>query len=207
MIEKAGRVQLFSRLNEPILKLLVDSEIPLTLEAAQRLMKRIQRGLRRAFRAAPGQSRQKSPLASAKAIEHAVLDEFGKWQGTQKSALRKAIGPLLSATTIARILYHKFRCGAIHGGKVRIDETKFFAEKHLYWRPLYSEYYGPFQLVEFPASFLAAVFCDCTRNYQKKLEVTRKVPPEIHFEMFPGISQLHFLDGTLLPRIRVAVPK
>jgi hypothetical protein len=67
MLEKAGRVQIFSRVNEPILKLLVDSEIALTLEGARRLLKRIQLALRRTFRVAPGQSRKKHPLASAAA--------------------------------------------------------------------------------------------------------------------------------------------
>jgi hypothetical protein len=65
-----------------------------------------------------------------------------------------------------------------------MDEAKFFAEREPYWRPMYSEHYGPFQLVEFPAHFLAALFVDCIQNYRKKLEATRKVPPDIHFEMF-----------------------
>jgi hypothetical protein len=97
----------------------------------------------------------------------------------------------------------------IHGGKVRIDETKFFTERQPYWQPLDSEYYGPFQLVEFPAHFLAVLFAQCMQNYRKKLEATRKVPPDIHFEMFPDnlFSHLDLLDQTLLPRRRTAVPK
>jgi hypothetical protein len=111
--------------------------------------------------------------------------------------------------TIARILYHKFRCGVIHGGKVLIDGVKFFTEREPYWRPLDSEYNGPFQLVEFPAYFVAALFAECKRNYRKQLEAIRKVPPNIHFEMFPDdlFSHLELLDQTLLPRPRPAVPK
>jgi len=209
MIEKAGRIQIFSRVNDPILKLLVDSEIALTLEEARRLLKRIQLALRRTFRVAPGQSRNKSALASAAAIERAILSGFGRRGNTQKTELGKALNPLLKTMTIARILYHRFRCGVIHGGKVRIDEAKFFTERVPYWRPLYSQYYGPFQLVELPAYFLAELFEECLQNYRKKLEATRKVPPDVHFEMFPDdiFSHLELLDHTLLPRVRTAVPK
>ena len=90
MLEKAGRIRIFSRVNEPILKLLVDSEIALSLEEAQRFLKRIQRTLRQSFRVAPGQPRKKHPLATAAAIERAVLDEFSKRGEAQKLALRKA---------------------------------------------------------------------------------------------------------------------
>jgi hypothetical protein len=209
MLEKTGRIQIFSQVNEPILKLLVDSQIALTLEQARRLLKRIQLALRRAFRVAPGQSRKKHPLASAAAIERAVLDEFGKRGEAEKFEMRKAFNPPLKTKTVGRILYHKFRCGVIHGGKVRINEAKFFTEREPYWRPLHSEYYGPFHLVEFPANFLAALFAECMRNYRKKLEATRRVPPDIHFEMFPDnpFSHLELLDQTLLPRRRTAVPK
>lgn len=209
MIEKAGRIQIFSRVNDPILKLLVDSEIALTLEEARRLLKGIQLALRRAFRVAPGQSRQKSPLASAAAIERAVLNGFRRRGNARKPELGRALNPLLKTMTIARILYHRFRCGVIHGGKVRIDEARFFTERVPYWRPLYSQYYGPFQLVELPAYFLAELFDECLQNYRKKLEARRKVPPDVHFEMFPDdvLSHLELLDHTLLPRVRTAVPK
>ena len=53
MIEKAGRIHIFSRLNEPILRLLVDSEIAFTLEESQHLINRIQRVLRKHFRVSP----------------------------------------------------------------------------------------------------------------------------------------------------------
>ena len=74
---------------------------------------------------------------------------------------------------------------------------------------MYSKYYGPFQFVEFPAKFLVSLFSDCIENYRKRLENTGKVPPNIHFEMFPDapFSHLNLLDTTLLPGGRVAFPK
>lgn len=208
MIRKPGRIHVFSRPNDPIKRLLVDSDIPLTLEDCQRLLKRLQRGLRHQFRVAPSQPRQKQPLASPAAIEQAILMEFRNQSGEWKAALRKAITPLLRMHTVARILYRSFRCQAIHGGRVRIDEVKFYAEREPYWQPMYSRYYGPFQFVEFPAHFLATLFGDCIRNYRKRLEVTQKLPPDIHFDMFPEdiFSHPELLDHRLLPRVRLAVP-
>lgn len=210
MLEKAGRIRVFSRLNEPILKLLVDSEIALTLREAQRLIKRIKRALHNHFRVAPNQRRRKRPLASANEIEQAVLNEFsGSHSSAQKDALRKGIDPLISSKTLARILYERFRCEAIHGGRVLIEEARFFAEREPYWKPIYSEFYGPFQFVEFPAQFLASLFSNCIRHYRKRLEVMHKVPPNVHFEMFADhpFSYLDLLDESLLPHGRTALPK
>ncbi len=210
ILEKAGRIRIFSRLNEPILRLLVDSEIALTQEEAQRLMKRILRALRRHFRATPNQPRTKRPLASANQIVQAVQDEFsGSRSGPLPQALEKAINPLISSKTLGRILYQRFRCEAIHGGRVLIEESRFFSERKPYWKPLRSKFYGPFQLVEFPAKFLASLFSNCLRNYRKRLEATGKVPPNVHFEMFSNdpFTNLDLLDGTLLPRGRTALPK
>ena len=74
---------------------------------------------------------------------------------------------------------------------------------------MYSEFYGPFQLIEFPAQFLALLLADCIRNYRKGLEAKGKVPPNVHFEMFPDdpLGHSDLLDETFLPSGRVAVPK
>ena len=115
MFEKAGRIRIFSQLNEPILKLLVDSDIALTLEEAQRVMKRIQA------------TRKKKPLASASKIKHVVAHAFsGKRSCVSEFAVVKGIDSLVSSKTLARILYQRFRCEAIHGGRVSIDESRFF---------------------------------------------------------------------------------
>ena len=53
MLQKAGRIHVFSRLNEPVVNLLVGSEIALTLEDAQMLIRRTQRGLLIRFRVSP----------------------------------------------------------------------------------------------------------------------------------------------------------
>lgn len=210
MLEKAGRFRLFSDINEPIVKFLVGSEIPLTQEEAEKLLRRIQGALRKNFRVAPRQSRAKPPLASVEAITRAILDEFSRRrERVDVKALEKALAPLIRSRGLARILYTKFRCEAIHGGNVHIDAKRFFIEKEPFWKPLYSGYYGPFQLVQFPALFLAALLRDCLHNYRKRLEHTKKVPPAVHFEMFPDdcFGNFELLDESLLAREHFAVPK
>ena len=129
MLERAGRIKIFSQLNEPILKLLVDSEIPLTLRASQSFIKRVQKALRTRFQVAPNQLGKKKPLATANEIKKAVAEAFGgNRMGVSEPALMKAIDPLVSSKTLARILYQRFRCEAIHGGRVAIDDAKFFVE-------------------------------------------------------------------------------
>lgn len=210
LLEKAGRLRIFSRLNEPIVKLLVGSEIPLTVEDAQRLLKRIQRGLRRHFRVAPNQHRVKSPVGSIEAMRKSILGEFSsRHTVSTRDGLRKALDPLIGSKTQARILYEKFRCGVIHGGTVRIDEARFFTETAPYWTPMYSDFYGPFQFIEFPAQFLRSLFSDCIQNYRSRLENTGRVPPDVHSAMFPDdpLSHLDLLDKDLLPHGRLAVPR
>jgi len=210
MLEKAGRLHIFSRLNEPVVKLLVGSEIPLTLEEAQSLIRRIQRGLRKRFRVAPHQRRDKPEIGSPEAIRTAIVSAFSaKPAKSTGEALKKALDPLISSKTLARILYEKFRCGVIHGGSVRIDEARFFTEKSAHRTPMYSEYYGPFQFVEFPARFLTSLFSECIQNYRKRLEATGKVPPDVHYEMFPEdpFGHAELIDEDLLPRGRIAVPR
>jgi hypothetical protein len=210
MIEKAGRLHIFSRLDEPVFRLLVGSEIPLTLTDAQKLMRKLQRILRAHFRVAPHQSLKKKPLASVKRIKEAIWDGFrGKRDRISRDALLTAIDPMISSKTLARILYERFRCEAIHGGQVLIEESKFFTEDMPYWKPMYSEFYGPFQLLEFPARFLASVFSDCLENYRKRLEARRKVPPGVHFQMFPDdpLGHLELLEENLLATGRTVVPR
>lgn len=209
MLEKAGRLHIFSRLNEPVVKLLVGSEIPLTLEDAQALIRRTQRGLRRHFRVAPKQRGNKPEAGSPGAIKSAIVTELsaGPARGTSKT-LKRALDSLVSSKTLGMILYEKFRCGAIHGGRVQIDEPMFFTEKSAYWTSMYSQYYGSFQFVEFPARFLFSLFSECIVNYRKRLEATGRVPPNVHSGMFPEdpLGHLELLDDDLLPKGRTAVP-
>lgn len=74
---------------------------------------------------------------------------------------------------------------------------------------MYSEFYGPFQFVEFPARFLSSLLSQCIQNYRRRLEATGKVPPDVHLEMFPEdpLEYAELIDEDLLPKGRIAVPR
>jgi hypothetical protein len=89
----------------------------------------------------------------------------------------------------------------IHGATILIDEERFFVEIDPYWAALHSEYYGSFELVEFPAAFLLRSLDCCIAQYRAHLLAKRKIPPSVHFHAFPDdvFAGLEFLDETLLP--------
>lgn len=74
---------------------------------------------------------------------------------------------------------------------------------------MYSEYYGSFQVIEFPAQFLVSLLSDCITNYNKRLEKTGKLPPNVHFEISSDdpLSHSNLLDTSLLPKGRIASPR
>lgn len=210
MIEKAGRIKTFSRVSDPILKLLVDGDIPITLNDAQRLLSQLLVALRKNFRVTPNQRKKGPALSSARSITEAIARELKHKRGAPgEEQLAKCLSPLLASKVVSRVLYERFRCEAIHGGYVRLDNSKFFDEMNPYWKPLESEYYGPFQLIEFPAKFLMALLSNCIDNYRKHLEAVGKVPPSVHFQMFPDdpLGNTEFFDESFLPAARIAVTR
>lgn len=202
-IEKAGRLHRFSRVDDDILSLLIESDIPLTELAAGRFLTKILRTLRHYFRVVPGQPRKKRMSASkSKTLEVIVSAlEKGKAGTDSTDAFKRALGHFIDSKIIARILYERFRCEVIHGGTVLIDEGKFFAEKEPYWKPWFSDSYGSFLQVEFPARWLMNLLRKCIEGYRSHLTAKGKLPPGIMFQAFEGdiLEYSHLVDADLLP--------
>jgi hypothetical protein len=210
---KAGRLHRFSQVDDGILFLLTESDLPLTQVAAKHLLTRILAALRKNFRTTPTQSKRTSTVATEAEVTEVIIrglkGELGK---DSLTLLRKALKPLLNSKTISRILYEKFRCGVIHGGHVLIDQGKFFSEAEPYWAPLFSEYYGDFLHVEFPAKFLASLLQNCIDGYRHHLIARGKLPPDILFQVFEAdaVTCARLVDSDLLPGggpVRFAVPR
>ena len=202
MIAKAGRLHRFSRVDDGILHLLTESDIPITLQAATRLLTGILKALRRHFRVTPSQPTRKRTTATRSEVTQVISQGLETVLSRECLAkLPHALKPLLDSTTVSRILYEKFRCGVVHGGRVLIDQKKFFSETEPYWSPLLSEYYGSFVLVEFPARFLASLMHDCIEGYRFHLIAKGKVPPDILFQVCEGevLKYARLVDSDLLP--------
>ena len=212
LIPKAGRLHYFSDVDREIAIFLDDSNVELTDESADRLLYKIQACLSAHFRVRWKQSLKKQLYASPNRTIETLIKHIRGIPQDVKNRIPAAIKPLLLTKTCAAILYRRFRSEAIHGGAVRVDEAKFFKEKNPYWKPLFSEYYGSFLLLEFPAIFLQQLLTDCLNTYERYILARRKVPPSIHFEIFPDdvLSHLDWLDEDLLPagqNIRLNIPR
>jgi hypothetical protein len=196
-----GRLHMFSDLNREVAMLLDDSGIELTESGADRLLSNIQSCLARHFRVRAKQRHKKQLRASTSTIVSTLVKNMRKTPRSILQNIPSAIKPLLLSKTGAAILYRRFRSEAIHGGKVMLDERRFFTEREPYWKPLYSEFYGSFLFLEFPARFLRVLLENCIQTYEKHILTKRAIPPDIHFDLFPDdiLTHLDWLDHDLLP--------
>jgi len=202
MIPVAGRIQRFSRLNQPIIQFLQDIPVPLTAEDCERVLTRMMTALRGAFRAFPGQRRTKSHSGKLADVQSTIIAGFkGRRDAPVVAALPQALPPLLKTKTIGILLYERFRSEAIHGGRVSLEESRFFREEEPYWASTEPSYFGRFHLVEFPGPFLLNTLVECIRRYRQHLLHRGKLPPDVHFAAFDDemMDHLEFLDEALLP--------
>jgi hypothetical protein len=202
-IPKPGRIHRYSRVDDPIIRLLEDSGMPLMVRDAEAFLGRIQKSLRKHFRVMPSQRLAKPALAKVKRVEEVVLGEFrGRRSTVVIEALPNALQPLLDAKRMATILHEKFRSQAIHGAQVLLNESRFFSDEDPYWEPKSSPYFGSYCLVEFPAKFLVTVLRNSLKTYRAHLLAKGKFPPDVHSHVFGDevFRYIEFLDEAALPK-------
>jgi hypothetical protein len=201
-IPEPGRLYRFSRVDDPIIQLLDEVGLPLTLEHSKILLSALMGILRQQFRAIPRQSLSKPRVVKASELERSIIEAF------QKTPLRGIAGHLPSALkmlldekNVCSLLYRRFRCESIHGATILLNEKRFLSETGVYWEPWHSEHYGSFELIEFSAKFLLGCLKNCIKTYRAHLLVKKKIPPDIHFYGFGDdlVEGLEFLDESLLP--------
>ncbi len=201
-IPAPGRVHRFSKLDEPIIHLLEDAGLPLTLTDSRILFDTIIRICKREYRVAPGQRLTKQRLAKPLVFQDIIVKAAMQTR-LKKIAenLPKALAPLLETKRVGTILYRQFRSESIHGATILLDSQRFFSETEVYWKPLRSDFYGAFERIEFPAHFLLSLLEHCLATYRTALIAKGKVPPSVHFCAFPNniFESLDLLDNELLP--------
>jgi len=203
MLPKPGRIVRFSRINDPVIDLLDQSDIPLTVDAARRLLTRLMRVVEYHCRCRPGQPLRKPATLKLGTLTKAIRHEFRHSRPIEIDKLSKAIQPLLRSKTVAELLYENFRNAAVHGIKVDLDENRFFHEQRPYWQPLYSEYYPPFMFLKFSGPFLLKLLGNCLRTLRAAWSVKGRIPPDAHWHLFGyGLDEIHQIDETLLPKVR-----
>lgn len=201
-IPAPGRLHRFTDLDDPLLHLIEDSGLPLTLKEIGRLLDTLTRILAQHFHAQARQVASKPRTASAARLQSLIEDgaKRSKLRGVA-SRLPNALLPLISKTRLSSILYERFRCESIHGATIRIDAKRFFAESDVYWKPIYPIYAGrKYELVEFPGQFLLNCLRACIGTYRAHLLAKGRVPHAIYFHGFDDLwSTLDFLDADSIP--------
>jgi len=209
IIDKPGRPVAYSRDDIPMIELLWESGLPLTETDGERLLTRIIRGLQTRFRVIPGQPNTKPLRAKAESITQTMVEAFRRSRMRDVAdTISKALEPLLRANTLAAILYHDFRCEAIHSGGVYLDERRFFTEDRPYWLQGESEFVGRYLFVQFPAKFLARLVRDCINTYRNHLASKQRLPVSVFFRIFEeeGLDKLELLDEDTVEERRVLRP-
>lgn len=200
LIPKPGRIIRFSRLNDPMIDLLDQSEIPLTVAAGERLLTRLMRVLERHCRCRPGQPCRKPNTIKPSALTRIIEDDLKRSREYEADKVSKAIQSLLRSKTIAALLYQNFRNEAVHGVKVDLDERRFFRDQRPYWQLLYSEYYPPFMFIKFSGPFLLSLLRNCLNTLREKWSANGMIPPDVHSYLFHyGLDEIHLLDSSLIP--------
>jgi hypothetical protein len=197
-----GRVIRFSRLSDPLVELLDLSGIPLTSEAATKMLSALIAVLKRNFRCHPGQRLAKPPMAKKGQVLASVQTGLHGSRAVKPESLGRALQPLLDSVTVADLPYLRVRNGTIHGIEVNVDENRFFTEKCPYWHHLHSEYYGSFMLLQFPAQFLLELLQNSLETIRRAMLARGLVPPDVHWHLFGDdhLDTLKFLDMSLLPQ-------
>jgi hypothetical protein len=202
-----GRLYRYSRLDDVPLRFIDYSDIPLLNETVEYMLSKVMHALSSSFRVKPGQPLAKSHIASIDEVLNCVTLAIKKSHLKKlEGSILKAIEPLVRTKVTARILYEKFRSEVIHGGHVRVDEKKFFSENSPYWTPYYSDIYGSFCVLEFPAKFLRELLERCIETYKHHLIAKGVVPIGIHWLVFgeESMKYLEFIDEASLGEYGVA---
>jgi hypothetical protein len=165
------------------------------------LLATLTRILQREFRVKPRQPPSKPRLVKTSQLEQRIRSAAKKTRLRPiADKLPKALRSLLESKKVCTILYTRFRCEAIHGATIVLNSERFFSEKQIYWAPVYSDYHGDYEFLEFPGQFLLGCLESCINTYRHHLKAKGKIPPNIHFHIFRDIvSELDLLDREFLP--------
>lgn len=212
LIERPGRINRYSRANDPILRFIDNLDLALTEEEVDRALAVIASALRSNFRVMPRQRLSKPCLARPRTVASAVVNAFQTPKRKPISqSVASAIPRLLKTKSLGAILYEKFRSGIVHGASVSINEREFFTKTRPYWDPEFSPDYGAYLVVEFPARFLLDVLLRCIHTYRLHLLQRRRVPPDIFYQIFDGPEfDFQVLDEEVLnqpKRLRLDIPE
>lgn len=196
-----GRLHQFTEDDEPLIRLIVNSELPITQEAIDKFLAFVLRTLKRTYRVVPNQKLTRESIAKQSEVIKSLLKAAESPRRQKYIKPVKAVESIIERFSLPQILYREFRCGAVHGCEVDLDERGFFRETKICWRAVYSDLVGPgrFLEVQFPAPFLLEMLRNCIDKLERELKHKRELPAEMWIEICDIESEFDLLDQDTLP--------
>lgn len=204
VISEPGRLHQFMEDDESLIRLIVNSELPITQEAIHDFLAFVLRTLKRAYRVVPNQRITGRSIAKQSEVMKCLLAAAESPRRQKYIEPLKATKSIIERFSLSQILYREFRCRAVHGYEVNIDEKRFFRERKIYWRTVYSDLVEPgrFLEVQFPAVFLLEMLRNSIDEFERELKHKKELPIEMWVEICDIESELDLLDQDTLPEGR-----
>jgi hypothetical protein len=201
-ISKPGRLHMFDpRRDKDLINLIWRSGVAITEREVGMLLRFFLRHLKQHYRVVPNQSLNKSSHDTAKSIRNRLQKAADSYKNEYYSNAVSSIGPILNKYKLAALLYRDYRCGAIHGYRVYLDEQDFFTRREPYWSTIWSEMMEPsrFLTLHFPGAFLLRLLEECVRKFKDRLTSRKILPADLFFEFSDFHDDLHYLDEESIP--------
>jgi len=206
MVEKPGRLHFFDPMKDSaFLAFLWKSELPITQEHIEALLRFVIRNIRKAYRAVPGQPRKKKQMQRLPRLHSELLDAASSYKTQKYVKAIEAMGPILNDHMVGNLLYTDYRCAVIHDYSFEVDPALFFKEKAPYYAIFYNKYVEDRRfMLHFPAPFLLSLLRACLDNYEAKILRSLKLPSTIWYKLCDAIEESEYLDDSTLEEGRDA---
>lgn len=204
LICEPGRLHQFTEDDEPLIRLIVDSGLPITQHAINDFLRFVLRTLKRAYRVVPNQRITGKSIAKRSEVMQCLLAAAQSPRRRKYIEPLKAVKSVIERFSLSQVLYREFRCRAVHGYEVNLDEKRFFRERAVYWRTVYSDLVEPgrFLEIQFPAAFLLEMLRNSIDKYERELKHKKELPVEMWVEICEIESEIDLLDQDTLPEGR-----
>jgi hypothetical protein len=200
-VPAAGRILNLGGNSLPFLRFLADSGLPLEDDALSRCLRRVSVAIQRKYRTTASQSRTKPTEATVDEFVQHVADDMRQstWREYEET-LTKALRGIASGFRLSSLIYREVRSGAIHEHGFHVNQRRFFSERHPFVGTVRHPWEDTLYLgVHIPGPWLVDLVAACTRNYQKHLLQTRKLPADLFFSICDPLEEEDYLDLASLP--------
>lgn len=194
IIEKPGRINIFSNEEKALIQFIDQTGISLTGKMLYKFLISVYKNLKANFRIHPYQTDKKDSFGNIDEIANAVVTD-SKIKKLAPDLNENILKNLLKEYTFASILYKDYRCKAVHEiAGISIDPANFWRKKRPYFSPLKFLFCkDSFYTLEFPSFFLIEVLNTCIDCVEKAILGKGLLPIRI-FNEICDMDEFDFVD-------------